>query len=98
MTCCCDVVKGEAHALVGENGAGKSTLIKSCTGAVVTTLKSKGSLFEATPAQDPYTMAKKAVEVGYGVMNGKKPEQETILVPVKLITRENVNEYQGWTK
>ena len=57
-----------------------------------TTLKSKGSLFEATPAQDPYTMAKKAVEVGYGVMNGKKPEQETILVPVKLITRENVNE------
>jgi len=30
-----DVVKGEAHALVGENGAGKSTLIKSCTGAVV---------------------------------------------------------------
>jgi ribose transport system substrate-binding protein len=62
------------------------------------TLKSKGSLFEATPAQDPYTMAKKAVEVGYGVMNGKKPEQETILIPVKLITRENVNEYQGWTK
>ena len=70
MTCCCDVVKGEAHALVGENGAGKSTLIKSCTGAVVTALKSKGSLFEATPAQDPYTMAKKAVEVGYEVMNG----------------------------
>jgi hypothetical protein len=31
-------------------------------------------------------------------MNGKKPEQETILVSVKLITRENVNEYQGWTK
>ena len=62
------------------------------------TLKRQGSLFEATPAQDPYTMAKKAVEVGYGVMNGKKPEQETILIPVKLITRENVNEYQGWTK
>jgi ABC-type sugar transport system substrate-binding protein len=31
-------------------------------------------------------------------MNGKKSEQETILVPVKLITRENVNEYQGWTR
>jgi ribose transport system ATP-binding protein len=30
-----DVIKGEAHALVGENGAGKSTLIKTCTGAVV---------------------------------------------------------------
>lgn len=61
-------------------------------------LKSNGSLFEATPAQDPYAMAKKAVEVGYGIMKGKKPEQETILIPVKLITRENVNEYKGWTK
>jgi ribose transport system ATP-binding protein len=30
-----DVIKGEAHAFVGENGAGKSTLIKACTGAVV---------------------------------------------------------------
>ena len=36
-------------------------------------LKSKGSLFEATPAQDPYAMAQKAVEVGAGVMSGKKP-------------------------
>ena len=64
----------------------------------VSALKSEGSLFEATPAQDPYTMAKKAVEVGYGVMNGEKLEQKTILIPVKLITRENVDEYQGWTQ
>jgi ribose transport system substrate-binding protein len=48
------------------------------------TLKSEGSLFEATPAQDPYTMAKRAVEVGYELLNGKNPEQETILIPVKL--------------
>ena len=64
----------------------------------VSALKSEGSLFEATPAQDPYTMARKAVEIGYGIMNGEKPEQKTILIPVKLITRENVNEYQGWTQ
>jgi ribose transport system substrate-binding protein len=64
----------------------------------VSTLKSKGSLFEATPAQDPYAMAQKAVEIGYDVMNGKKPESDTILIPTQLITRDNVNEYKGWTK
>jgi ribose transport system substrate-binding protein len=64
----------------------------------VSALKAKGSLFEATPAQDPYAMAEKAVEVGADILQGKKPEKDTILVPVKLITRENVNDYQGWTK
>ena len=43
-------------------------------------------------------MAQKAVEVGVGVMNGKKPESDTILIPTQLITRDNVNEYKGWTK
>jgi ribose transport system substrate-binding protein len=64
----------------------------------VAALKAKNSLFEATPAQDPYAMAEKAVEVGAEILQGKKPEKDTILVPVKLITRENVNDYQGWTK
>jgi ribose transport system substrate-binding protein len=61
-------------------------------------LKTKQGLFEATPSQDPYTMSQKAVEVGYEIMNGKKPQETTILVPVKLITRDNVADYTGWTK
>lgn len=64
----------------------------------VAALKAKGSLFEATPAQDPYAMAQKAVEVGADIMKGTKPEKELILIPVQLITRDNVNDYQGWTK
>jgi ribose transport system substrate-binding protein len=64
----------------------------------VEALKSKQNLFEATSAQDPYLMAQKAVEAGYDVLQGKKPEQETILIPVKLITRDNVSEYTGWTR
>ena len=64
----------------------------------VEALKNKESLFEATSAQDPYLMSQKAVEIGYNVLQGKKPEQETILIPVKLITRDNVNEYTGWTR
>jgi ribose transport system substrate-binding protein len=64
----------------------------------VEALKKKDSLFEATSAQDPYLMAQKAVEAGYEVFQGKKPQQETILIPVKLISRENVGEYTGWTR
>src|SRR6202022_1934242 len=64
----------------------------------VSALKEPGSLFAATAAQDPFAMAQKAVEVGYDIMQGKKPEETTILIPVKLITRDNVNEYTGWTR
>jgi ribose transport system substrate-binding protein len=64
----------------------------------VAALKSKQGLFVATAAQDPYTMAQKAVEIGYDVMQGKKPEKDLILIPVKLITRDNVAEYAGWTR
>jgi ribose transport system substrate-binding protein len=64
----------------------------------VAALKRKQGLFEATAAQDPFVMAQKAVEAGYDILQGKKPERETILIPVKLVTRDNVNEYTGWTR
>ncbi|MBV9674083.1 MAG: substrate-binding domain-containing protein [Verrucomicrobia bacterium] len=64
----------------------------------VAALKSPGSLFAATAAQDPFAMAEKAVEVGNDIMNGHKPADTTILIPVKLVTRETVNQYQGWTR
>jgi ribose transport system substrate-binding protein len=64
----------------------------------VEALKQKQSLFLATSAQDPYLMAQKAVEVGYDILQGKKPQERTILIPVKLITRDNVSDYTGWTR
>ena len=64
----------------------------------VTALKDPQSLFAATAAQDPYTMAQRAVEVGVDVMNAKKLEQDTILIPVELVTRDNVKDYKGWTR
>ena len=64
----------------------------------VAALKSRQGLFVATAAQDPYTMAQKAVETGYDIMQGKKPEKDIILIPVRLITRDNVSEYTGWTR
>jgi ribose transport system substrate-binding protein len=59
-------------------------------------LKSE-TLIEASSAQDPYKMAQMAVEVGYQIMQGTEPEQDTILIPSDLITRDNVDQYKGWT-
>jgi ribose transport system substrate-binding protein len=88
----CDLAAQKAHRteffIVGVDGSPEG----------IEALKNKESLFEATSAQDPYLMSQKAVEVGYNVLQGKKPEQDTILIPVKLITRDNVNEYTGWTR
>ncbi len=73
--------------------------ITSVDGApdIETSLKQKGNLIEASAAQDPYAMAQKAVEVGYNIMQGKKPEQNKILIPAELVTRDNVGQYKGWT-
>ncbi|HRE81455.1 MAG TPA: ABC transporter substrate-binding protein [Opitutaceae bacterium] len=60
-------------------------------------LKDPKSPFAATAAQDPFTMATKAVEIGYGLLQGKKPEQDLTLIPVTLVTRDNLATYQGWT-
>jgi ribose transport system substrate-binding protein len=65
---------------------------------VVPSLKDKDSLIAASAAQDPYTMAGKAVDIGYDVMNGKKPAEALTLIPVDLITKDNVDQYKGWTK
>lgn len=60
-------------------------------------LRDSKSPLLATAAQDPFTMASRAVEVGYDLLQGKKPAQELILIPVTLVTRENIGSYKGWT-
>ena len=76
----------------------KNLFIKSVGGAPDIEVALKGdTLVEASSAQDPYSMAKKAVELGYEAMQGKKPEKDTFLIPAELITRSNVAQYKGWT-
>ncbi|HOW63088.1 MAG: ABC transporter substrate-binding protein [Candidatus Contendobacter sp.] len=62
----------------------------------VEALKDKDSLFLATAAQNPLQMAKEGVEIGYQIKQGKAPKETTILIPVDLITRDNVKDYKGW--
>jgi ribose transport system substrate-binding protein len=55
------------------------------------------TLVQASVAQDPYFMALKALEVGNEVLGGKKPAEPTVLLEPKLITRDNVKDYRGWS-
>ncbi|MBZ6075147.1 ABC transporter substrate-binding protein [Microvirga puerhi] len=60
-------------------------------------LKSGNSLIKASASQDPYVMAGQSLELAAGILNGKKPEKNVILLEPKLITSENVAQYKGWT-
>ncbi|MEO1297161.1 MAG: substrate-binding domain-containing protein, partial [Cyanobacteria bacterium J06636_16] len=62
----------------------------------VDALKQEESLFAATAAQYPAAMAATAVEVGLEILQGNPPAEDTILVPVELITPGNVDQYAGW--
>lgn len=59
-------------------------------------IASKEGLYAATATQSPRGMTQKAVHVGNGILHGKKPSNPNILIPVQLITRDNVNTAQGW--
>jgi ribose transport system substrate-binding protein len=74
-------------------------VITSVDGApdIVSALKGPTQI-RASASQDPYTMGRLAVETGYGIMNGKRPENPMILMPSKLVTRDNVGEYPGWSR
>ncbi|TNH08260.1 ABC transporter substrate-binding protein [Testudinibacter sp. TR-2022] len=60
-------------------------------------LKQSDSLFLGTPAQDPQVMAAEAVKIGYDILQGQAAPKEAVLIPVTLITRENIKDYKGWT-
>ncbi|MDH6258290.1 ABC transporter substrate-binding protein [Bradyrhizobium sp. BR13661] len=52
---------------------------------------------QASASQDPFFMARRAVQVGVGILNGQKPASTVELLPSKLVTRDNIKDYKGWT-
>ena len=72
--------------------------ITSVDGApdIVSALKSNG-LIVASASQDPYGMGRLAVKVGAQILNGQRPAQPITLMTPKLINKENVASYTGWT-
>jgi ribose transport system substrate-binding protein len=53
-------------------------------------------MIEASSSQDFFRIPQLAVEIGIGLLNGKKPEKVVNLVPSSLVTRDNVKDYKGW--
>jgi ribose transport system substrate-binding protein len=62
---------------------------------VTEAMAKKGSTIKATSAQSPSEMMKKAVEIGIKVKNGEDVD-DLIKVPVKLVTQDKLDSYQGW--
>ncbi len=52
---------------------------------------------QASSSQDPMEMGKLGVKLGYDILNGKKPENPLMLMESKLVTRDNVGQYPGWS-
>jgi ribose transport system substrate-binding protein len=59
-------------------------------------IASKDSVYAATATQDPRGMTARAVQVGNDILHGKRPKSPNILIPAKLITKENVSTSTGW--
>ncbi|GAB0119650.1 ABC transporter substrate-binding protein [Acidisoma sp. 7E03] len=80
-------------------GRDKGLVITSVDGApdIVAELKTQSAI-QASASQDPFTMGEIGVKTGYDIMNGKPPAQRTTLMAPKLITRDNVASYIGWTQ
>jgi ABC-type sugar transport system substrate-binding protein len=83
--------------LAAKQAGRKDFFIVSVDGApeVVPFLKDPTSLIAATAAQDPCSMAEKAVTIGYDIINAKKPAEGVTLIPVQFITKNNVSSYKG---
>jgi ribose transport system substrate-binding protein len=89
-----------AELAIRQAGRKDVKLIASVDGApdAETVLKNKNALFAVSTAQNPYKMATTAVQMGYALMNGKKPAQAMVLLPTPPVTKENIASYQGWTR
>ncbi|MBP1124398.1 MULTISPECIES: ABC transporter substrate-binding protein [Pseudomonas] len=52
---------------------------------------------QASASQDPWAMAQTAVNVGNDLLNDKAPAEAVTQLTPKLITRDNVGSYSGWS-
>ena len=53
--------------------------------------------FVGTASQDPFLMGRIAVQAGVKILGGQKPERDLVQMDSKMVTRDNVDEYKGWT-
>jgi ribose transport system substrate-binding protein len=62
----------------------------------VAALKDPNMRIAASVAQYPRRMAEKAVSLGFALFEGESIAENTVEIPVELISRSDVDSYQGW--
>ncbi len=86
-------------AVTAAKQAGRNNfLIVSVDGSPVArqALAGQDSPWIASAAQSPRQMAEQAVQIGLMLLQDRTIASNIILIPAKLITRENLNEIKGW--
>lgn len=84
--------------LAAEQAGKRGLVIVGVDGSpeAVKELKKPGTMFKGTPAQDPNLLGVTGLDMAMKLRKGEKLEQDTVLVPTKLITAQNVSTYKGW--
>lgn len=83
--------------LAGQQAKRSNFFISSVDGSPDAVNALKGNTtFAATAAQSPFTMAQTAVQTGEKLVAGQKLSQAQVIIPVTLITRDNLASYKGW--
>jgi len=59
-------------------------------------LKSPGHIV-VSASQDPYLLGVRSALIGLDIRKGIAPSANKVTVPVKLVTRDNIAMYRGWT-
>ncbi|MCY1206005.1 hypothetical protein D9M72_175650 [compost metagenome] len=59
-------------------------------------LQDPTTLIVGSATQSPTLMGQRAAQIGLKLLKGQPPQQRVLLLPSKLVTRENVDGYDGW--
>jgi len=90
---------GLGAALAVRQSRRAGVIIAAVDGApdVEAALADPSNALVASAAQDPFTMAARAVEFGFQLRSGSAPADRLIRIPVTLVTRDTLPNYRGWT-
>ena len=62
----------------------------------VEALEDPDSMFSGTAKQDPGAQVEMGLEMAQQIMAGEELEEDYVEIPTEMLTRENLEEYEGW--
>ncbi|PFG29873.1 ABC transporter substrate-binding protein [Paramicrobacterium agarici] len=86
-------------AVLAAQQAGKTDIVVTGVDGspeAVAEMSKEDSQFVATAAQDPYLLGTTGLDMAVKLRKGEKLDDDLVLVPSSIVTRENLDEYDGW--